>query len=148
MYDTLTELQTQYLDGAFATDKEYQDAMTAAKKYYYEKLEQYSSLYTVALGTDARVVSDAWSTEFNDMIYNTENWKTKVTEYSNQVAVHLGTWSGVVKTVLEKTGLTDTKEAVKGINTESENLTKTLLGEGDKPGLIGALDQTSQKVKD
>lgn len=149
MYDTLKELQTQYLDGAFATEQEYQDAMAAAKEYYYEKLEQYSSLYTVAIGTDARVVSDAWSTQFSDMMYKTEDWKIAVEEYSTGVATHLSEWSKTVKTTLENSGLNDTEKAVKGINDESKNLAKTLLGEGENDkGLVGALEKTSKQVQD
>jgi hypothetical protein len=38
MYDTLTELQTQYLEGGFESEEEYNAAVLAAKEYYYEKL--------------------------------------------------------------------------------------------------------------
>jgi predicted RNase H-related nuclease YkuK (DUF458 family) len=60
----MTELQTQYLNGEFENEQEYQEAMEEAKEYYYKKLQEYSELYTIAIGTDARVVQDAWSTEF------------------------------------------------------------------------------------
>jgi hypothetical protein len=39
MYDTLTDIQQQYLDGAFETEEEYHKAMDEAKAYYYEKLQ-------------------------------------------------------------------------------------------------------------
>jgi hypothetical protein len=39
MYSTLTDLQSQYLSGAFESEEEYNNAVTAAKEYYYEKLE-------------------------------------------------------------------------------------------------------------
>jgi hypothetical protein len=92
MYDTLKELQTQYLEGAFDNEEEYNNAVAEAKKYYYEKLEQYSSLYSVALTTDSRVVADAWSTDFNEMIYKTDEWKAKVDEYTAKAAETLGEW--------------------------------------------------------
>jgi hypothetical protein len=49
MYDTLTSLQQQYLDGAFESEEEYHNAVAEAKEYYYAKLEQYSDLHAVAL---------------------------------------------------------------------------------------------------
>jgi len=48
--------------------------MAAAKDYYYQKLQDYSSLYSVAVSTDSRVVADAWSTDFSSMIYDTDTW--------------------------------------------------------------------------
>jgi hypothetical protein len=59
--------------------------MEAAKAYYYEKLEQYSSLHAVAISTDARVIEDAWSSEFSTMVYSTEDWKRNVEDYVSQV---------------------------------------------------------------
>jgi hypothetical protein len=55
--------------------------MEEAKAYYYEKLEQYSSLHAIAISTDARVIEDAWSSEFSTMIYETESWKDSVETY-------------------------------------------------------------------
>ena len=81
MYSTLTDLQQQYLSGAFESEEEYNEAVAAAKEYYYEKLEQYSSLHAVALTTDSRVIEDAWSTQFSTMVYSTEDWKDKVEDY-------------------------------------------------------------------
>jgi hypothetical protein len=55
MYDTLTDLQQQYLNGAFASEEEYHRAVEEAKQYYFEKLGIYSELYTIAMDSDARV---------------------------------------------------------------------------------------------
>ena len=49
--------------------------MAATKEYYYNKLKQYSSLYSIALTTDSAVVTDAWSSDFNNMIYKTDEWE-------------------------------------------------------------------------
>jgi hypothetical protein len=38
MYDTITNLQNQYLSGAFGSEEEYNKAVMAAKEYYYAKL--------------------------------------------------------------------------------------------------------------
>jgi uncharacterized iron-regulated protein len=78
MYDTFADLQQQKLDGAFETEEEYHRAMEEAKAYYYQKLQDYSGLYSVAVTTDSRVVADAWSSDFADMIYDTDEWMSAV----------------------------------------------------------------------
>ena len=60
----MTELQTQYLNGEFETEAEYQAAMIEAQEFYYAKLQEYSELYGIAVAVDANIVRDAWSTEF------------------------------------------------------------------------------------
>jgi hypothetical protein len=35
----------------------------------------------VALTTDSRVVADAWSTDFADMVYSTKDWQMAVNDY-------------------------------------------------------------------
>ena len=139
MYDTLTDLQKQYLEGAFATEQEYQDAVTAAKEYYYAKLEDYSALHTVALSTDSRIVADAWSSDFSDMMGKTEEWKDCIDEYSIDAAESLSTWTEVVSTVLEDSGLDDVDSAVNDITVESNNLKDAIIGEDGNGGLVSAL---------
>ena len=74
MYDTLTSLQKKYLDGGFESEEEYNRAVLEAKEYYYAKLQDYSSLYQVAITTDSAVIADAWSTDFADMTEKTDQW--------------------------------------------------------------------------
>ena len=145
MYDTLTELQTQYLEGAFNSEQEYQDAMTAAKEYYYQKLEDYSSLHVVALSTDSRVIADAWSTDFNEMVYSTEKWKTAVDDYSIKVGEVIGTWTEQTKEILEKSGLNKLDQNLGSINQKSEELTELIVGED---GLINAFVEQVKNVKE
>lgn len=145
MYDTLTELQTQYLNGEFATEEEYHTAMEEAKAYYYQKLQDYSSLYQVALTTDSRVVADAWSTDFADMTYNTEGWMIAVDEYVDTVGVAFDEWSSQMDTIATDTGadLNSVEENIKDIITESTNLRDTLTGED---GVIAAIDAEATAV--
>jgi hypothetical protein len=83
MYDTLQEIQTAFLNGEIATQEEYDRRMLEAKEYYFDKLKDFSNLYQVALTTDSRVINDAWSTDFNDMIYKTEELKNAVNDYAD-----------------------------------------------------------------
>lgn len=96
MYDTITEIQSQYLEGAFESEEEYQNAIMEAKQYYYDKLKDYSSLYQIALTTDSRVVADAWSTDFADMTYNTAQWMDAIEIYVDQAAQAFKDWHNEV----------------------------------------------------
>ena len=89
MYDDITEIQKQKLEGIFETEEEYQNAMAATKEYYYNKLKQYSSLYSIALTTDSAVVTDAWSSDFNNMIYKTDEWEQAVNKYIDSIQTSL-----------------------------------------------------------
>jgi hypothetical protein len=59
--------------------------MTQAQEYYYQKLQDYSSLYQIAVTTDSRIVKEAWSSDFGEMTYNTEQWKSDVSNYVSGV---------------------------------------------------------------
>ena len=152
MYDTLTELQTQYLEGAFDSEEEYQTAVENTKQYFYEKLRQYSSLYQVALTTDSRVVADAWSSDFNDMIYKTEEWKTAVNTYSKEASESLREWGNVVSQVLNESGLNTLDQTIGNVTEQSEILRDTLVGEDGvikeiQDTLIKAIDEASSKIE-
>lgn len=143
MYDTLTDLQSQYLEGAFESEEEYHAAVEAAKSYYYEKLEQYSSLYGVAVQADSRVAQDAWSTEFASMTTDTESWKLAVETYIQEVSGAFAEWEEAVENLTVLTNLTDISGAVSGITSESEELLKLLTGEG---GIIDTIKSEFDEV--
>ena len=147
MYDTLTDLQQQYLDGAFESESEYQKAVEEAKEYYYAKLEEYSSLHAVALSTDARVVEDAWSSEFNTMVDSTQDWKVAVEGYVGDVTEAFRQWDSEMDSIAGMTGLgkdlSNLSTGVEAITTESDNLLKTLTDEG---GLIDAIGEELNAV--
>ena len=141
MYDTLTDLQTQYLEGAFESEEEYRNAVDSATKYYYDKLEQYSSLHAVAIADDSRVVEDAWSTSFNSMIYNTENWKDSVEEYVGNVEKAFKDFGSEMKNIEKDLGLNKIEKSVSNITKESSKL-KTELTKKD-----GVLDAVEKEIK-
>lgn len=146
MYDTFTELQEQYLSGEFETEAEYQDAMLKAKEYYYEKLKNYSSLHQVALTTDARVVADAWSSEYSDMIFNTEDWMHAVTEYVGNVNLAFDEWEENVNTITNETlgpNLDTLEDNVKDITDANNALTDSIVKDG---GVIDAIESELDQV--
>ena len=145
-YDTMTELQTRYLNGEFENEAEYQEAMETARKYYYEKLQQYSSLYSIALTTDARVVEDAWSTEFQNMTLNTNQWMKDVNGYVSEVGKVFQEWGTIQKTVADKTigpSLDALKTKTEDIVTASTNLVGIITGEN---GVLAGLEQEYNDV--
>lgn len=146
MYDTLTDLQTRYLNGEFETEEEYHQAMEEAKAYYYQQLQNYSSLYQVATTTDSRVIADAWSSDFADMTYNTETWKSNVEDYLSNVNSAFDEWKTTVAKLKNETvgnDLTELKTKVEDIVTESDNLTTALTKEG---GVIDEMQNVITKV--
>lgn len=149
MYSTLTDLQQQYLEGAFESEEEYHAAVEAAKKYYYDKLQQYSSLHTVAITLDSRVINDAWSAGFNDMLTKTEEWMEAVDIYLDDVGVAFMEWSEYMDQIAADTGtnLDSLEKNVKDITDESKALKDILIGEDGKDGVVGAIKTEIEAVK-
>lgn len=96
MYDTYADIQQQKLDGAFETEEEYHRAMEEAKSYYYQKLQDYSGLYSTAVSADSRVVADAWSSDFASMVYDTDEWMQAVDEYAQGAIEAFQDWQSAV----------------------------------------------------
>ena len=143
MYSTLTDLQSQYLSGAFESEEEYNNAVAAAKEYYYEKLEQYSSLHAVALTTDSRVIEDAWSTQFSTMVYSTESWKNSVDTYVDEAAQAFIDWKAEMTNIETELGLDDIETAVDDVKTASQELATELTKDG---GVIDSLKDELTEV--
>ena len=137
--DAITELTEMWMNGEIESEEEYQRRKAEIQDYYYEKLKQYSNLYQVALTTDSNVIKDAWSTDFNDMMYKTEDWKVATDDYFAGAAESMQTWADVCGTVLEESGLDDVSTKVEEINTKSEALKNTLIGEDGESGVVGAM---------
>ena len=148
MYDTLTDLQQQYLSGAFESEEEYHAAVTAAKEYYYAKLEEYSDLHSIAIAADTRVIEDAWSSEFNTMIGSTETWKDAVEDYVDDTAEAFRQWDKDMDTLTGEMGLggdlSNLSNAVEDVKNESDDLLITLGDENS--GLIGAINKEIDAV--
>ena len=146
MYDTFTELQEQYLSGEFETEAEYQEAMLKAKEYYYEKLKNYSSLHQVAITTDSRVIADAWSSDYSEMIFNTEDWMRAVTDYVGNVNSAFDEWEENVEAITNQTlgpNLETLENNVKNITDANDELTDSIVGEG---GVIDAIEEELDEV--
>ena len=146
MYDTLTSIQEAWLNGEIATQEEYDRQMLAAQEYYYQQLQDFSELYTVAVTTDNRVVRDAWSSGFSDMIYKTNDWQAAVGLYAEQAKGYLVDWYAQVAEISNQTGLDNIAAKVDAVTTETEELRDTLLGTDGKEGVIKAIEDELDAV--
>ena len=147
MYDTLQDLQQQKLDGMFETEQEYQDAVTAAKEYYYDKLKQYSNLYSIALTTDNRVVVDAWSSDFAEMTARTDDWMVAVNDYIGRVQDALTLYEEQMNTIAVETvgGDLDTiRDKTKEITDANDDLVDKITNPED--GVIKAITDEMDAV--
>ena len=145
-YDTMTSLQEQYLNGEFQNEEEYQAAMQSAREFYYAKLQEYSSLNSVALSTDARVVEDAWTKEFRGMTQQTDLWMQNVDGYVRNVMGVFEEWQGQMAEIRKTTigpDLVALKENTQEIVDASDALTDAVTKEG---GVIDALEQEYNAV--
>ena len=148
MTDTLKTIQEDYLNGSFATEAEYHAAMENAKAFYFEKLQGYSSLYSVALSADSNIAAEAWSTDFAGMVKNTEEWKIQVDSYITDVTSAFSNWSQAMSTVKNTTGkdLTELANNVSSITDENDKLANEILNEEN--GVLTALQEELTAVGD
>ena len=102
--DTMKELNERYQNGEFASMEAYQNAVLEAKEYYYNRLKDYSNLYSVATTEDIRIIEDAWSSEFSTMVEQTDWWATNVTDYIGKVQDAFMSWETNLKLLYTENG--------------------------------------------
>ena len=145
MYDTLADLQQQHLEGAFESEDEYHAAVEAAKQYYYDKLKQYSELHAIALTTDNRVITEAWSSGINDMVVQTEYFINEVENYLQDAEIAFTEWANMMSNIATDVGvdMSALGEKVQNIVSNSDKLSDIII---DK--IIPAVDKEIESVKD
>ena len=146
--EAITELTAMWMNGEISSEEEFQRRRDELQRYYTQKLEGYSHQYQVSLTTDSRVIKDAWSSDFSDMMYQTEEWGNAVNSYFGDASGSLAKWTEAQATLLSETGLNNVDSAVAAINEESEKLATTLLGEDGNGGVVGAMKEEVEAVGD
>ena len=128
MYDTLTEIDQQYHEGAFASEEEYLAAREAAMTYYYDKLGQYSELYNIAIQLDSNATADAWGSDYEDMVNSTEQWKTATKTHADAVKATFGEWKMAMDLLASQTStrMDQLASSVKKVTDESDELAREL----------------------
>jgi hypothetical protein len=147
MYDAFGTIQENYINGSYASEEEYNNAMAEAKEHYYAKIQNYSSLYQFALTSDSAIAQEAWSSDFSQMVTDTSSWKSSVDLYLSGSTAAFNEWADVIATIKETTGddLNDLAQNVSDITDESNLLTEQLTGED---GLINDLQDELTAVSD
>ena len=149
--DAITELTQMWMNGEIANEEEFNRRKQEITEYYGEKLKQYSELHTIALSTDSRVLTDAWSSDFIERTASVEEWKGSVDEYFEGAAGSMQDWAEITKQVLADSGLSDMDKALQEVDNKSNTLRKTLIGEDGKGGVVAAMMsevETAGKVSD
>ena len=149
MVEALKTIQTNYQNGMYSSEQEYETAMLEVKEHYLQKLQDYSMLYNTAIGADSRVMAEAWSSSFADMTLDAENWDSAVEDYISGAKNAFNDWSDVVATIKETTGsdLTDLANKVSNVTTASNELATALFGtEGGDGGIFGRLKEGLAEV--
>ena len=141
MVDELNEIHTAYLEGSFANEEEYHAAIEAAKERYYTKLENYASLYSIAMNGTGEDIQDSWTTAFGEMISKTDSWQSSTNTYTENAATYMEQWQQRTQAANQIVGTTldETKSKVNDLTNESKALANEVTGDVI-PAIIGELN--------
>lgn len=144
MYDEFNTIQQNNLNGMYESEQEFQNAMTEAYEYYFAKLKEYEELYGIAIRTDSNVTAEAWSTDFQDMIYNTEVWADECEIYITQVTDLFEEWGETSEDLNQI--IEDTTGTIDEIVRASDELAASI-NDNVVPGLQQELDLLNEILK-
>ena len=170
MFSTLQELEEQYLNGSFASQAEYRQAVEEAQAYYYSMLEQGSELYNIAIMADSsaaaehllgdsnlvannsignfgNIASDWQNKMENVLIPKSEQWKRAVEQHVQDVIDKFSDWEDACQRIRNETvgkDLDDIKEKVEDITDEQGNLVAKITD--PENGVLVALKQEFDRV--
>ena len=141
MVDELNEIHSAYLEGAFADEEEYHAAIEAAKEKYYTKLENYASLYSIAMNGTGEDIQDSWTTAFGEMMNKTNTWQSSTDTYTENAASAMERWQQRTQAANQIVGSTldETKSKVNDLTNESKALANEVTGDVI-PAIIGELN--------
>lgn len=144
----LAEIDEKYANDETARN----EARAQAIDEYYELIKTYQDLYGIATDEDLRIREDAWSTHFEDLILDTENWKNAVNDYTQDSKNAFNDFDQGLQQVKGSVGnsLGDMISKTRELTNESSNLAKETEEKvipiiGDK--LSEALNKTSEYVE-
>ena len=119
LVDELAAIDKAFQEGTIKTEEEWRAARDAATTRFNEKMEGYSSQYTVALGDDVRIAQEAWGAEHATMVTNSETWATAITNNNESVKTAFNDAQIKLNSVanlmgLDITGIGDNYEELQG----------------------------------
>ena len=152
LVDDLDELNKLYHVEQVITEEEYNARKDALVNTYYKQVANYSNLYQLATKEDSRVVDEAWSTTYKDIITNTEDCKNEVSNYLDEIESAWNDYQEEVtylnELIYDSNGeVIDSEEALKNkleeVDSETKHYADTIKNE-----LIPQLDDQLQRTSD
>lgn len=131
--EKMVQAQKEYIEKIAEIDKQYADddvkrteARKKAKEEYYNIIDTYSKLYSIAQQEDIRVQEDAWINHYNNIIDKGGTWKATLNDYTDQTEKKFQEWQTETKKVTDAIGLDmgTLSEKVKSVTDQSDALAK------------------------
>lgn len=132
MQEELTELNQRHFEAGTQNTEQYYKEREAIEDHYlnpeYGVLAQYSSLYNIAVQTDAKATEDYWGKSYGNMTTRTEEWKTAVNNYVAEVKDAFGLWtSAQIELNNDLNGtLEDNAKFTEDVKNKSKDLANTI----------------------
>lgn len=141
--DKVAEIWEKYGDDDETRNKE----LARVKKEFYQLIDTYSELYTIAQQEDTNVVRDAWINQYDDILGASLNWKTKLEEYVQAIEDKHEEWQAVAGPILDDLNLktNNLATAVNSVTIKSNEMKDALIKEG---GVIDTLGTELDAVND
>ena len=124
------------IDERAAEDAEYREGQYAEDRQrilneYYQTIEAYSELYGIATSEDARIVDEAWTSTYRDVITDGEKWQKAVTGYTENITKAFEIWEQRTDVLTDLVGknLDETKGKVNDVTQASKDLKDELVKE-------------------
>lgn len=135
MLDKLKELDERAAEDEEYRLNQYENDKANIQKAYYDLIDDYSRLHTIAQEEDVRVQQDAWTNFYSDVINQGEDWKNAITDYNNKIILSFEEWEAKSDVLTEAI-----EEDITDITDASENLKDTLV-EDVIPAMADTLDE-------
>ena len=141
--DKVAEIWEKYGDDDETRNKE----LARVKEEFYQLIDTYSELYTIAQQEDTNVVRDAWINQYDDILGASLDWKTKLEEYVQAIEDKHEEWQAVAGPILDDLNLktNNLATAVNSVTTKSNEMKDALIKEG---GVIDTLGTELSAVND
>lgn len=148
MYDTLGELQEQFLNGEFESEKQYNEAVMAAKQFYFAQLKAFQDDYTLSFTTHDQVRTDSWGTSYETMIDSTQEWEEAVNQNIENVSDQFSLWEELSTEASQniKDGLDEVTESSEALADQIED--EILPAIEDEIDLVGDLTAEYAELRD
>lgn len=137
--DAMQALTDALANGEISLE-DWQRRTAETQAYYAQKLQDYSSLYQVAISADSAIMQEAWSADYAAMLTDAETWSASMDEYLAGCEGSFQKWQTVVEEVQSVVGsnYTEIAENVESITTANDELTEEILKDGGVIDTIGS----------